>query len=134
VEQHLTPLDPTRTAVLNLETVGSPHLVLLEGEGVTRMEDYTDPAWRDRVADSAAAAGIALTRGQRSRSSTDSVVTSRAGYPTATLTSFDPVTKLLTNYHLMTDLPEHLTYETIASAVTVAVDLVRGMGREALAS
>ncbi|MCU4182824.1 M28 family peptidase [Acidiferrimicrobium sp. IK] len=129
VEKHLARLDRRRTWVLNLETVGSPHLVMLEGEGVTRMEDYTDPSWRDRVAATAAEAGVALIRGQRSRSSTDSVVTSRAGYPTATLTSFDPVTKLLTNYHLMSDLPEHLTYETIRSAVTVAVGLARGMGR-----
>jgi hypothetical protein len=134
VERYLRHRDPARTWVLNLETIGSPHLVLLEGEGVTRMQDYTDPSWRDRVAAAAAAAGIPLIRGQRSRSSTDSVVTSRAGYPTATLTSFDPVTKLLTNYHLMTDLPEHLTYSTIRSAVTIAEALIQDLGATAAAS
>ena len=54
---------------------------------------------------------------------------SRAGYATATLVSWEPDTKLQTNYHLPTDVPEHLCYPTIARAVDVAEVLARTLGR-----
>ena len=47
------------------------------------------------------------------------MVTSRAGYPTATLCSWEPDTKQLSNYHLMTDTPDRLDYGTVGRAVTV---------------
>ncbi|HEY6780673.1 MAG TPA: M28 family peptidase [Thermoleophilaceae bacterium] len=125
VETHLRQLDPTKTWVLNLDTVGSPRLVLLEGEGILGIEDYTDPPFRDHIASSAQAAGIPLVRGQRARSSTDSVIPSRAGYPTATVTSFEPDTKLLSNYHLPSDTPENLDYDTVAEALTLTETLAR---------
>jgi Peptidase family M28 len=125
VERHLRPLDPRRTWVLNLDTIGSPHLVLLEGEGILAVEDYTDPSFRDLVAATAQEAGIPVVRGQRARSSTDSVVPSRAGYPTATLTSFDPETKLLSNYHLPTDTPENLDFGTVSQALSLTEALAR---------
>ncbi len=124
-DTHLRPLDPARTWVLNLDTVGSPRLVLLEGEGVLGIEDYPDPSFRDLIAATAADAGVPLTRGQRSRSSTDSVVPSRAGYPTATLTSFEPDTKLLSNYHLVSDTPENVDYGTVGEALVVTEALAR---------
>ena len=49
----------------------------------------------------------------RSRNSTDAVIPSRAGYPTATLTSVDRH-KALSNYHLMTDTPENVDYTTVS--------------------
>jgi hypothetical protein len=130
VETHLRPLDPARTWVLNLDTVGSPRLVLLEGEGVLGIEDYPDPSFRDLIASTAAEAGVPLTRGQRSRSSTDSVIPSRAGYPTATLTSFEPDTKLLSNYHLPSDTPENLDFGTVAEALELAEALARRLAAE----
>jgi Peptidase family M28 len=125
VERHLRPLDPRRTWVLNLDTIGSPHLVLLEGEGILAVEDYTDPSFRDLVAATAEEAGIPVVRGQRARSSTDSVVPSRAGYPTATLTSFEPETKLLSNYHLPSDTPENLDFGTVSQGLGLTEALVR---------
>jgi Peptidase family M28 len=129
VERHLRPLDPLRTWVFNLDTVGSPRLVLLEGEGVLAIEDYTDPAFRDLVAATAEEAGIQLVRGQRARSSTDSVIPSRAGYPTATLISFEPETKLLSNYHLPSDTPENLDYGTVTEALELTEALARRLAR-----
>ena len=38
---------------------------------------------------------------------------------------WEPDTKLATNYHLPTDLPEHLDYGTVARAVTIAEALAR---------
>jgi hypothetical protein len=48
-----------------------------------------------------------------------------AGYPTATIVSWEPDTKLQSNYHLPTDVPEHVRDDTAARAVTVAEALVR---------
>jgi len=120
--------DPERrtTWVLNLDTLGSPELVMLEGEGPFWMHDYTDPSFRDRVAAVARrTTGAPLRRGARARASTDSIVPSRAGYPTATLVSWEPDTKLQSHYHLPTDLPEHVQYETVAKAVRIAEALAR---------
>jgi hypothetical protein len=125
VDCHLRPLDPGQTWVLNLDTVGSPRLVLVEGEGVFRVEEYTDPSFRDLVAAAAHETEIPLVRGLRSRSSTDSVIPSRAGYPTATVASFEPDTKLLSNYHLLTDTPENVDFDTIAQAVDLADAVAR---------
>ena len=48
----------------------------------------------------------------RARNSTDAVIPSRAGYPTATLCSMDRY-KALSNYHQMTDTPENVNYRTV---------------------
>lgn len=129
VDTHLRRLDRARTWVLNLDTVGSPRLVLLEGEGVLGVEDYTDPSFRDLIAATAAEAGVPITRGQRARSSTDSVIPSRAGYATATLTSFEPDTKLLSNYHLPSDTPDNLDFGTVGEALELTEALARRLAR-----
>ena len=51
-------LDRDRTWFLNLETVGSPRLVMLEGEGPVMMEDYHDRGFRDLVCAAAQRAGV----------------------------------------------------------------------------
>ena len=114
-----------RTWFVNVDTIGSGRLVLLEGEGPVRMHDY-DSAFKDRVQACASAHGIALTRGLRSRSSTDGVVPSRHGYPTATLVSVDH-RKLMPHYHLHTDLPEHLDYTGILDAVRLVEAVARDL-------
>jgi Zn-dependent M28 family amino/carboxypeptidase len=111
-------LDREQTWFLNLETVGSPELVLLEGEGPIVMEDYFDRSYRDLVARAAQAAGAPIRRGMRSRVSTDAVVPSRAGYPTATLTSIDRY-KALSNYHKMSDTPDNVDYRTVRQALHI---------------
>jgi hypothetical protein len=125
-KDHFGALDRTRTWFLNLDAIGSPRLILLEGEGPVVMEDYHDRTFRDLVARSASAAGASIQRGLRARSSTDAVVPSRAGYPTATLTSINSH-KTLSNYHLMSDTPENLDYDTIDEAVSVAEVVARSL-------
>lgn len=118
--RHFPTLDRDHTSFVNLDTIGSPELIMLEGEGTFVMEEYPGQRFRDVVARAAeTATGAPLRRGCRARSSTDSVIPSRAGYPTATLASWEPDSKVLSNYHLMTDTPENLDYETIARAVTI---------------
>lgn len=124
---HAEALPRDRTWFLNLDTVGSPRLVLLEGEGPFVMEDYRDPSFRDLIADVAAREGIALRRGMRARASTDAVIPSRAGFPTATLCSVDGV-KAIPNYHLMTDTPENLDYGTVERALDLTEAVARALG------
>src|SRR4051812_42976204 len=70
VEWHLRPRDTRRTWLLNLDTIGSPELVMLEGEGPFVMHDYTDSSFRDLVARVAErATGAPLRRGARARAS-----------------------------------------------------------------
>jgi Peptidase family M28 len=129
VARHRHELDPATTRFVNLDTVGSPHLVLLEAEGPVRMEEYAGPWLRDLFAARAESLGIPLHRGYRARASTDSVIPSRAGYPTATLVS---MTDWLApaNYHLPTDIPANLDYSAVARATRlvyeVAVSLADG--------
>jgi Zn-dependent M28 family amino/carboxypeptidase len=124
--EHFGSLDRERTWFLNLEAVGSPRLILLEGEGPVVMEDYHDRGFRDLVDRCARDAGASLQRGLRARSSTDAVVPSRAGYPTATLCSMNRY-KALAHYHQMSDTPANLDYGTVSDAVSVAEAVARAL-------
>jgi Zn-dependent M28 family amino/carboxypeptidase len=128
MQRHKPQLDRDRTYFLNFDTVGSPELIMLEGEGATVMEDYFHRPFRDLVARAAERADAPLRRGLRSRNSTDAVLMSRAGYPTACFSSIDRH-KALSNYHLMSDTPENLDYQTVMHAVTVAESVVRELLR-----
>jgi Zn-dependent M28 family amino/carboxypeptidase len=123
-EKHVPSLDRDKTWVLTLECLGSPRLAMLEGEGTIMMEDYYDLRFRDLVAQIAHREGIPMRRGMRARSSTDAVVPSRAGYPTATLVSLDRY-KAISNYHLHSDVPENLTYTTIQQALELTEAVAR---------
>ena len=122
IARHRHELDPAHTCFVNLDTVGSPHLVMLEAEGPVWMESYTGPWLRDLLAARAESLGIRLHRGFRARASTDSVIPSRAGYPTATLVSMTDW-RSPANYHLPSDVPANLDYTTVARATRLVHDL-----------
>lgn len=115
-----------RTSFLNLDTVGSGRLVLLDGEGPLRMEWY-DTGMSELVARCADELGILLHRGLRSRNSTDGVVPMRAGYPAATLVSVDEA-KLLPHYHLYSDTPQNVDYGCVADAAQLTEAVARAGG------
>lgn len=119
VERHREELDPGSTWFLNVDTVGSDHLVMVEGEGPVWMEEYTAPAFRDLVAGCASEQGIELVRGIRTRASTDGIIPSRAGYPTASLISLMPW-GMPGDYHLMTDVPGNVRYSSVVDAIRLA--------------
>lgn len=121
--QHFGRLPVASTWFLNLDTVGSGRLVLLEGEGPVRMHDY-DATFKDVVAQCGIDHDIPLLRGLRSRNSTDGAVPRRHGYPTATVVSVDG-RKLLPHYHLDSDLPEHVDYGCVANAARLAEAVAR---------
>jgi Zn-dependent M28 family amino/carboxypeptidase len=123
-QRHLTEMDRERTWVLNLDSVGSPELALLEGEGELVMEDFFDRGFRDLIVRVADRDGIPIRRGMRSRASTDTVIPSRMKFPTACLISLDEY-KAISNYHWPTDTPENLSYPTIACAADLALAVAR---------
>ena len=123
VRRHARALRREDTEVITLESVGSPELVLVEGEGMLVMRDYPAET-RERVAKAAEDAGVALGRGLRLGLATDGLIALRAGYRTATLAS---VTKyrFTANYHSQKDIPRNLEWRTIADAVRVCERLIR---------
>lgn len=130
IARHRDDLAPDRTWFVNLDTVGSPHLAMLEAEGPVWMESHAGSWLRDLLAASAERLDIALERGLRARASTDSVIPSRAGYPIATFVSITDW-RTLANYHLPSDLPENLNYETIADVTRLVYELAWALARRA---
>jgi Zn-dependent M28 family amino/carboxypeptidase len=116
--RHASELERGRTTVLNYDTVGSPHLIMVEGEGPFWMEEYPGPEYRDLIARCAQENDIPLERGFHARASTDSVIPARAGHPTATIGSLT-AWRAAANYHLPTDVPANLDYAAIAGAVQI---------------
>jgi hypothetical protein len=126
IARHRDELDPASTFFVNLDTVGSPHLVMLEAEGPVWMESYAGPWLRDLVAERAERLGTELHRGFRARASTDSVIPSRAGYATATLVSMTDW-RSPANYHLPSDVPANLDYSTVARATRLVHEIARAL-------
>ncbi|MCW3029883.1 MAG: hypothetical protein JWM66_16, partial [Solirubrobacterales bacterium] len=128
VARHRAELDPTNTRVIAFECVGSPHLMLLEGEGMLRMRDY-DASLRDELQAAADEADVALWRGLRlGAGGTDALPALKAGYRAACIAACTEL-KVPANYHWPTDVPENLCWETIDQAATVTETLVRRLSQ-----
>jgi Zn-dependent M28 family amino/carboxypeptidase len=121
--RHFPQLDPADTEIVCLECVGSPTLVVLEGEGMLRMRDYPAQT-REALAAAARAAAVPIRRGIRTVASTDALIALRAGYRVGTLASID-YTKFPLNYHWPTDTPDVLHWETIEDAIAVCIEFLR---------
>ncbi len=121
MDTHASELDRDATSFLCIDTVGSPRLMMLEGEGPAWMEDY-DPGLRDTVMRVAEENDLALERGFRARASTDAIIPQRHGFKMANLSSVNDY-HYLSNYHLPSDTAENVNYETVAEAAKVAYAL-----------
>jgi Zn-dependent M28 family amino/carboxypeptidase len=132
MDRHREELTAGRTCFVNLETIGSPHLVMLEGEGPIWMEQYAGPWLRDMIVACAERLEIPIERGFRARASTDSIIPSRAGYPIATLLSITDW-RAPANYHLPSDVPANLDYGTIADTTMLVHELADALARRSRA-
>jgi peptidase M28-like protein len=112
--RHFGRLPRERTRVICLDTLGSPHLLLLEGEGMLRMHEYDKPLL-SFLRECADEQGIYLYPGLRFRNATDGLIAMKAGYPTAMLGSVDEF-KIPTNYHWPTDTADRVDYGSVADA------------------
>ncbi|HEX7289632.1 MAG TPA: M28 family peptidase [Conexibacter sp.] len=121
--RHFRSLPPERTHVVCVDTVGSPQLTLIEGEGMLRMRDYPDD-FKALVSESARECGVELGRGLRFRNATDGLIALRAGYPTVAIGSVTEL-KVPSNYHWPTDTAEHVDHDRVSDAVTLCTALAR---------
>jgi hypothetical protein len=121
--RHFSSLPARDTFFLNLDTLGSPHLTALRGEGMLKMYDYT-PAALDLVDETAAELGIRLFPNLRLRNATDGLVALKGGYPTACIGSVTHY-KAPSNYHWPTDTAANVHYDTFADGVRLAEAIVR---------
>jgi Zn-dependent M28 family amino/carboxypeptidase len=132
LRRHRDELPPDRTHVLVLDTVGSPRLVLIEGEGMLRMNAYPEDVKR-LVAECAEREGVELVRGLKLRFATDGLIALMGGYPTAGLGSVDRY-KLPANYHSPTDVPDNVVWETVHDAARLSEAFVRRVAQEGSAA
>jgi hypothetical protein len=118
------PPDGSSTEFVCLECIGSPHLCIVEAEGMLRMRHYTESS-RDRLARAGAEAGVELTRGLRTVAATDALIPLRAGYASCTLGGVDE-TKFPAEYHWESDVPDNLDWSSIEGAVEVCRRYLEG--------
>ena len=120
---HFGSLPPESTFFLSLDSLGSPRLLVLRGEGMLRMHEYPPRSLEllDGLADEL---GIELVPNLRTRNATDGCVPLAAGYECASISS---VTELhqISNYHWKTDVAENVDYATVADGVRLAEAAVR---------
>jgi len=122
-ERHFPELPRDRTIFINLDTVGSPHLTVLRGEGFLEMFEYT-PSALELADRTAAELGIELMPNLRIRNGTDGLEPLAAGYPTVSICSCTEH-KQPANYHWPNDLAENVDFGTVIEAT----DLTEGMVR-----
>lgn len=123
--RHFGSLPTGSTSFVVLDTVGSPQLTMLEGEGMLAMRDYPED-FKQFVADCAQAAGIPLRRGLRFRNATDGLIALKAGYPSAMIGSINRY-KAPANYHWPTDTAENVCYDTVVQAALLCDAVVRAL-------
>jgi hypothetical protein len=128
--RHFSALPHQTTTFLCLESVGSPQLMLLSGEGLLGLHRYPSDLIELLTA---LAGGLALRDPFRYRLATDGQVPLRAGYRTAVISSMDWY-KAPSNYHWPSDRPDNLDFGTIADAATLATRLVRHLDADPRAS
>ena len=123
MERHAHELSADRTFFLCLDTLGSPHLLVLRGEGMLKLREY--PAESLELLDSTAEElGIELMPNLRLRNATDGVFPLAAGYQCVSVASCNQW-KNPSNYHWKTDTPDEVHYETVADAIRLSEAVIR---------
>jgi putative aminopeptidase FrvX len=121
--RHFHALPRECTTFLCVESVGSPQLMLLSGEGLLSLRRYPDRLI-DELTTIAAQAGVPLRDPFRYRLATDGQVPLKAGYETAVVSSMDWY-KAPSNYHWPSDRAEHLDRRTAGAAATLVKAFLR---------
>ena len=119
---HFDSLPTQSTHFVCIDSVGSPTLMQLEGEGMLKMRDYPQPL-KELLSDSAAELDIPLVRGLRFRNATDALISLKAGYPTVMLGSISKY-KAPSNYHWPTDTAENVDYGSVVAATRLCERLI----------
>ncbi|HEX5713720.1 MAG TPA: M28 family peptidase [Solirubrobacterales bacterium] len=125
-ERHFHALPRESTFFLCLETLGSPHLLVLRGEGFLKMHEYPPRslALMDGLAEEL---GIDLFPNLRLHNGTDGLEPLAAGYETAALASCTDL-KQPANYHWWHDLAENVNFDTVEDGIKLAEAAIRRLG------
>jgi peptidase M28-like protein len=122
-ERHFSQLPRESTFFLCLESTGSPHLLVLRGEGFLKMREY--PARSLALMDGLAEElDIKLWPNLRTRSGTDGLESAAAGYETAVIASCTDL-KQPANYHWWHDLAENVDFDTVADGIRLSEAAIR---------
>jgi hypothetical protein len=123
MERHAAELPVERTFFLCLDTIGSPNLLVLRGEGMLKLREYPSEAL-DLVDSTAEELGIDLLPNLRLRNATDGIFPLAAGYQCVSVASCNQW-KNPSNYHWKTDTPENVDYGTVADAIRLSEAVIR---------
>jgi hypothetical protein len=126
-ERHFPELPRESTLFLCLESIGSPHLLVLRAEGFLKLYEYSPRplAFMDDLAEEM---DIDLVPNLRVRAGTDGLESLAAGYETAVLCSCDDL-KQASNYHWPTDIAANINYTTLEQAIDLSQEAVRRLER-----
>lgn len=122
MDRHAHELPRESTFFLSLDTVGSPTLCALRGEGMLAMREYPREAL-DLVDSTAEELGIELMPDLRLRNATDGIFPLAAGYQCVSIASCNEL-KNPSNYHWPTDTAENVDYDTVADAIRLAKAMI----------
>ncbi len=123
MERHGAELPIDSTFFLCLDTIGSPHLLVLRGEGMLKMREYPREALA--LLDSTAEElGIELWPNLRLRNASDAIFPLAAGYQCAALCSCNQW-KNPSNYHWKTDTPDNVDYGSLTDAIRLSEAVIR---------
>jgi len=122
-ERHFDELPQESTFFLCLESLGSPHLLVLRGEGFLKMREYPSRALAliDGLAEEM---GIWLYPNLRLRNGTDGLEPLAAGYETAVLTACTDL-KQPAYYHWPDDIAANVEFDTLADGVRLSEATIR---------
>jgi hypothetical protein len=121
--RHFDDLPTASTFFLCLESIGSPHLLVLRGEGFLKMYDYPAPALEllDRTA---ADLDIWLYPNLRLHNGTDGMEPLAASYEAAVIAGCDEL-KQPSNYHWPSDVAENVDFGTVADGIRLSEATIR---------
>jgi hypothetical protein len=122
-ERHFSELPRERTKVICVDTVGSPKLLLLRGEGMLGIRDYSQE-FHGFLMGCAGELGLDVFSELRFRNATDGLIALKAGFEAAMLGSADEF-KLPTNYHWPTDTADRVDYSTVADAARLCARAIQ---------
>jgi hypothetical protein len=122
-ERHFDELPRESTFFLCLESLGSPHLLVLRGEGFLKMHEYPRRALAlmDGLAEEL---GIWLYPNLRLHNGTDGLEPLAAGYETAVLTACTEL-KQPAYYHWPNDVAANVDYDAFADSIRLAEATIR---------
>ena len=125
-QRHFPQLPRESTFFLSVDSIGSPHLLVLRGEGFLKMHEYPRRSLElmDGLAEEL---GIWLYPNLRLHNGTDGLEPLAAGYETASLCGCTDL-KNPANYHWPNDLAENVDFGSVADGVRLSEAAIRRLG------